>query len=258
MSLRLTSILVFCGLNMIANFVFAASEEEDFKTQISNADQAIATFNGNLGKLEADLKAARAKVEDQERSLGRTQKEAADNPNNSVHDSALGRFADWALGPAITQADRKRLEESRAEMERLEGQRNAVLRQRDAAIIALGNTRIARNGAQAKLNTLEGKFEDTLKMVGLQTRFENLDHSIITTNHMIEVISRKYDQSLVGVYMRDKIQALLDSDALCSMVKKAAGGTCGKTDPSKLDSIFKGTAHKTAATTGAPDGSTAR
>ncbi len=258
MSFRLSTLLLLCSVNLWSGVSFAASEEEDFKTQISNADQAIAKFNGSLTKLETDLKAARANVDDQERSLGRTQKEAADNPNNAVHDGVVGRAFDWMMGPAITQADRKRLDASRTEMARVEGLRNGVIVERDAAIRALGNTRIARNDAQAKLNTLEAKFEGTLKMVGLQTRFENLDHSILSTNHMVEVISRKYDQSLVGVYMRDKIQALLDSDVLCAMVKKAAGGTCGKTDPSKLDGIFKGTAHKSAAAASAPAGGTAR
>lgn len=62
----------------------------------------------------------------------------------------------------------------------------------------------------------EKQFQQALETMAVTQSFQSLQSIVNDTNRTLDEIEHKYDQALLGAYMKDKMTALLNSKAFCS------------------------------------------
>lgn len=78
----------------------------------------------------------------------------------------------------------------------------------------------AEQKAQSDLESLKRR----VKYLDLKDQYSELKHGSIEMNRKLDEIENYYDKTLMGAYFQDKIGQLLNSDVMCSAVKRCRPG----------------------------------
>jgi chromosome segregation ATPase len=76
--------------------------------------------------------------------------------------------------------------------------------------------READQAAEKARAVREKQFQAALETMALTQSFQSLQSIVNDTNRTLDEIERKYDQAILGAYMKDKMKTLLNSQAFCS------------------------------------------
>ena len=85
--------------------------------------------------------------------------------------------------------------------------------------------------AVAKLDKQNSILADRLQIADLRMAFAELDLKSNGINDTLNKMEKIYDKSVLGAYLQDKFGQLLNSQSICSAVKR-----CAVADPKKIDS----------------------
>lgn len=95
----------------------------------------------------------------------------------------------------------------------------AVKRRDQAAEDAQKAAERVRQANERALAIRDKQFQDAIETMAVTQSFIGLQSMVNNTNRTLDELERKYDQALLGAYLKDKMTTLLESKAFCSAAR---------------------------------------
>lgn len=218
---------IFLILVFTCSDLFGATKKSIIRSQIK--------INEELNRLTS----AKFKIENETKHM----KEKLDNKYYFVEqyqqewDESVGGF----MGFFERKGDpdiKKKLDRAREDYRKT---KNKLINKLNANFHTLKNVDIAITKNEAELLGLdntkkqrETNLRNQIKHLKLTASFSKLEDNIDSMDDALNKVSEKYDKSIVGAYIRDKISGLLNSKAFCSAQKSCSKATFSEVEPHEI------------------------
>lgn len=221
---------------------------------LSRLDEANRNFSRDMEISERAIKAAEEKVKTAERNIASAQRQGVRTEWFDGVPRQIGTSVDSARqAHAEAQASLARLKDQRKElqgaMDQVIADTDRTLRESDQAQRAAAETQVKEARELERLALArakeQGQFNRNIIKIfqgqSLLSKYEDLRKNFYDQNSALDRISREYDSSLLGAYIKDKLGFMLNSPAMCDVQKQcAAGAKSAVIKGTELNNIFKG------------------
>lgn len=188
--------------------------------------QGFATQLRQFEASESEYKQLKAAVENAQKAVSERQKEARSS-GWGIFGSYFQMKTEKRRGQTVLVLDEEKITDAKS---KLESDRDAIAK----AEAGVGNA-LAGLAAREKelkdylagakdLPQMRDALEASIRRASLSDKFRDLKSDIRDTNYILDRVSDALDQQMIGVYMRDKMHQMLNSNAMCSAVSKCEGG----------------------------------
>ncbi len=257
--MKLLTIALLClfSLGSIAAQVPVPAQpnQKDLETSLADMTTRLLAANTSLDELNRSVLAQQSKVDDAQAAL----------------EKAAGGFGpfNWGQGTGGTDGPglRAAVATQTAELNRIKAERvamggtvNSIAGSRTAAINDFANKKTAYQAAvnanaadkkkeAAALADLIDTMDKNLRKMDVRTSFQEFSSKVDQTDLALQRLSMAYDKSLVGAYLKDKIGSLLNSSAMCEVVKQCKPGVVAPNiKKDYINDLFPNTGNSTRST----------